>query len=64
MLSLKQGWTERQAGVFLGVHRQTMATWRFKGRGPVYYKLGRKIVYFEVDLSEYLNRNRVDPEAS
>lgn len=60
---MKQAWNEKQAGTFLGVHRQTLATWRFQGRGPVYYKIGRKIIYYEDDLKKFLDQNRVDPGA-
>ena len=41
--------------------REKLAQWRHKGRGPAYYKLGRKIVYRGADLNEWLAKNRTDP---
>lgn len=35
------GWlTNRQAAARIGIHPVTLATWRSKGRGPEYQKLG------------------------
>jgi hypothetical protein len=48
----------------VGLHRQTLASWRFEGRGPAYYKIGRKVVYYEEDLREFLRQNRVEPAAA
>ena len=62
MDNIAKAWNESQSAAFLGVHRQTLSNWRFFGKGPVYYKIGRKIIYYEKDLREFLNRNRVDPE--
>lgn len=44
--------------------REKLAQWRHQGRGPVYYKLGRKIVYRGSDLNEWVEQQRVGGEPS
>ena len=41
--------------------RDKLAQWRHKNTGPAYYKLGRKIIYRGVDLNDWANANRTDP---
>lgn len=41
--------------------REKLAQWRYKGIGPAYYKLGRKIVYRGADLNAWVESNRTDP---
>ena len=38
--------------------RPKLAQWRHQGRGPAYYKLGRKIIYRGSDLNEWARRCR------
>jgi len=42
-------------------HREKLAQWRHKNRGPAYYRIGRKIVYRGIDLNQWLDAQRVDP---
>jgi hypothetical protein len=35
----------------------TLATWRCKGGGPRYIKLGRRILYRETDLQAWVEQN-------
>ena len=53
----------KQAADYLGLAEQTLANWRFLRQGPVYSKLGRRIVYQIIDLDAYLQQNRIQPEA-
>jgi len=41
--------------------REKLAQWRHKGRGPAYYKLGRKIIYRGADLNVWMEKSRTDP---
>ncbi len=41
--------------------REKLAQWRYKGIGPAYYKLGRKIIYRRADLNASVEKNRTDP---
>jgi hypothetical protein len=39
----------------------TLASWRCAGKGPAFYKLGRKILYSEVDVLAWIANQRVEP---
>lgn len=41
--------------------REKLAQWRHKGKGPAFYKLGRKIIYRGADLNAWAEANRIDP---
>ncbi len=43
--------------------REKLAQWRHKGRGPAFYRLGRKIVYRGSDLNAWAEAQRVEPSA-
>lgn len=55
---------EKQAAGFLGVSIPTVRKWRFEGRGPVYVKMGRRVVYLTDDLRTYRDGCRVLPRRS
>ena len=57
-----KGMSAIEAAEFLGLTPQTLANFRFLGRGPAYSKLGRRVIYLKPDLDWYLKKNRVDPE--
>ncbi|VBB44914.1 conserved hypothetical protein [uncultured Desulfatiglans sp.] len=44
---------------FLGIKKGTLANWRYHGRGPAYYKVGRRVFYAEKDLNNWLKATRV-----
>lgn len=41
--------------------RDKLAQWRHKGRGPSYYKLGRKVIYRGCDLNDWVEAQKVAP---
>jgi hypothetical protein len=47
-----------QAARQVGLSVSTLAKLRLKGDGPVYCKLGRRIVYRQEDLAAWLEKNR------
>ena len=54
--------TNAAAG-FLGLAPGTLINWRIRGDGPVYSKLGRRVVYSSRDLEDFLcqrKRQRAD----
>ena len=53
---------DKEAAAFLGLAPQTLRSARHYGRGPVYHKLGRRVVYKITDLQRYLAERRIDPE--
>jgi hypothetical protein len=44
-----------EASEYLKVARQTLAVWRLTGRGPIFKKLGRKVVYDRAALDTFLD---------
>lgn len=43
-----------------GVTRNTLAMWRYEGRGPSYYKLGKTVAYLPADVDRWLEESRHD----
>ena len=53
--------TEREASQFLNVSVWTLRSWRSKGRGPNYYRVGtRAIRYSAIDLMNFFIAGKVD----
>jgi predicted DNA-binding transcriptional regulator AlpA len=46
--------TAKVAAHFVGLSESTLAKLRLNGNGPVYCKLGRRVVYRPSDLEEWL----------
>lgn len=42
-----------------GIPKGTLTQWRFHGRGPAYFKLGRQVRYAAEDLEEWLKSCQV-----
>ena len=51
----------RQAAAFLGLSLSRLANWRCNGKGPVYIKLGGRVVYDRRDLEAFVKAGRVVP---
>jgi predicted DNA-binding transcriptional regulator AlpA len=47
----------------LGVSRFTVRSWRLKGTGPRFLKMGRAVRYRPEDVEEYERRALVDTQA-
>jgi predicted site-specific integrase-resolvase len=46
--------TTEEAARFLRLKKQTMEAWRLKGVGPVFVKLGRRVVYRREALEQFM----------
>jgi predicted DNA-binding transcriptional regulator AlpA len=54
MTSVTKVITAAEAARILGLSESTLAKLRLNGNGPVYCKLGRRVVYRPVDLEQWL----------
>ena len=43
--------------------KQTLAQWRYLGRGPTYVRLGHRILYRGSDLNAWIDKHIVKPTA-
>jgi len=50
------------ASEYLGVPRQTLANWRTREHtGPVYVRVGRRVMYRRVDVDAWIEAHLADP---
>ena len=45
----------------LGLTEHTLATYRSKGYGPKFFKIGRRCMYMGHDLTEFVEQCAIDP---
>ncbi len=51
---------QKDAARFLGLSARTLESWRWRGQGPAYVRIGRnRVRYHRRDLEAFLDRNRV-----
>lgn len=53
--------TPKDLGQRWDYDRLTLANWRSAGTGPVYSKIGRKVIYLMKDVEEYERARIVAP---
>jgi predicted DNA-binding transcriptional regulator AlpA len=51
-----------EVATLLQVPAKTLASWAYLGRGPSYFRAGRKCMYRESEVIEWLEEQRVTPE--
>ena len=61
--SRKRTLTDVEVAARLGVSRFTVRSWRLKGTGPRFLKMGRAVRYRPEDVEEYERRALVDTQA-
>ena len=59
----KRTLTDVEVAARLGVSRFTVRSWRLKGTGPRFLKMGRAVRYRPEDVDEYERRALVDTQA-
>lgn len=47
--------TSKETARILRLSPQTLCNWRTAGRGPRFRKIGRRVVYAETDVNEWLS---------
>lgn len=49
----------KQAAAYLGAAPETLATWRCRGGGPQFIKIGASVRYLKSDLDAWMNARKV-----
>lgn len=52
-----------QTAKLIGIRKRTLDRWRFVGQGPVFLKLGGRVLYRESDVHAWAASKAVHPEA-
>lgn len=52
-LSTKQRFTEKELAKYWGVTKSTLQKWRTSGTGPIYIKIGGRVIYPREYILEY-----------
>lgn len=55
-----QLYSNEEAAKLLGITAKALATMRWKGLGPVFVKMGRRIMYRYGDLVSYIDKRVVN----
>jgi predicted site-specific integrase-resolvase len=42
---------------YTGFDAGTLANWRIKGKGPIFYKRGGRVFYYKVDVDKWLQES-------
>jgi len=50
--------TTDEVAEILGVKPHNLRTWKFRGQGPLWSKIGQTVVYRREDVEAYLNERR------
>ena len=51
-------WDTDEAAAFLRISPRTLGSWRSRGMGPTYVKVGRRVVYLQRDIVAWLYQQR------
>ncbi len=55
---------EAQAAKVLGFAPGTLRQWRHHGRGPVFHRVGRSVLYSMAELHAFVSAGRVETSAA
>ena len=53
-----QFFTQDQLSEQLSISKRTLERFRSEGKGPKYYKMGRRVLYASKDVEEYLQEHQ------
>lgn len=55
----KQFLTEKDVASNFSIALQTLRNWRFLKIGPPYYKVGRKVLYRDEEVFDFIEKSKV-----
>ena len=55
---VQKGYPTEQAADYVGLSRASLVTRRWRGTGPKFIKLGRRVIYLKEDLDTWLESHR------
>lgn len=55
--------TTEEAAVDLSISPRTLERWRLEGKGPVFCKFGRRVLYARQDLQRWASKQRREPKS-
>lgn len=50
-----------EAAAYLRKPAATLAAWAYRGTGPEFFRVGRRVLYRRSELDRWLERQRVNP---
>lgn len=53
--SVQELMNEKSAAARLGLSPRTLQSWRVTGGGPIYRKIGRRVLYAAADLASFID---------
>lgn len=51
---------QKQAAKYLGISTGLLKKKRLNGEGPIYYRIGKRLIYRKDDLDTFLDSTRVE----
>ena len=51
-------WDTDEAAAYMRISPRTLVSWRSRGMGPTYVKVGRRVVYLQRDIVAWLYQQR------
>lgn len=51
-------WDTDEAAAYMRISPRTLVSWRSRGMGPTYIKVGRRVVYLQSDIVAWLYQQR------
>ena len=54
--------SEEDMAAFFGLSLSGLRAQRYRGQGPAYHKVGKRVLYLEKDVEAFVSDTKVDPK--
>jgi hypothetical protein len=51
----QEWWNDKQVAKVIGIAVTTLRNWRSAGKGPIYQKIGKRVLYSRSDVLEFMD---------